>query len=55
MEADFRELKDNLSRYIRRVESGEPALITSHGWVVADLIPAIADGQGRTSQAGPWA
>ena len=34
-----RELKDNLSRYIRRVEAGERIAITAHGRVVAELVP----------------
>ena len=35
----IRELKDNLSRYIRRAKSGERIAITSHGRVVAQLVP----------------
>jgi prevent-host-death family protein len=34
-----RQLKDNLSRYIRRVERGERVRITAHGRVVAELVP----------------
>jgi prevent-host-death family protein len=34
-----RELKDNLSKYIRRVEAGERIAITAHGRVVAELVP----------------
>src|SRR6185295_9025184 len=34
----IRELKDNLSRYIRRVEAGERVAITAHGRVVAELV-----------------
>ena len=36
--AGIRELKDNLSRYIRRVEAGERIAITAHGRVVAELV-----------------
>lgn len=36
--AGIRELKDNLSRYIRRVEAGERVEITAHGRVVAELV-----------------
>lgn len=36
----IRELKDNLSRYIRRVEAGERVAITAHGRVVAELVPS---------------
>jgi prevent-host-death family protein len=35
----IRELKDNLSRYIRRIEAGERIAITAHGRVVAELVP----------------
>ena len=41
MEAGIRELKDNLSRYIRRIEAGERVLVTAHGRVVAELVPAV--------------
>ena len=34
-----RELKNNLSRYIRRVEAGERIAVTAHGRVVAELGP----------------
>jgi len=39
METGIRELKDNLSRYIRRVEAGERIAITAHGRVVAEMVP----------------
>ena len=39
MTAGIRELKDNLSRYIRRIEAGERISITAHGRVVAELVP----------------
>jgi antitoxin (DNA-binding transcriptional repressor) of toxin-antitoxin stability system len=38
MEIGIRELKDNLSRYIRRVEDGERVRVTAHGRVVAELV-----------------
>lgn len=47
MTAGIRELKDNLSRYIRRIEAGERISITAHGRVVAELVPP-----GTTSRAG---
>ncbi len=34
-----RQLKDNLSRYIRQVEAGDRVAITAHGRVVAELVP----------------
>src|SRR5206468_12899953 len=39
METGIRELKDNLSRYIRRVEAGQRISVTAHGRVVAELVP----------------
>ncbi|MGI8546105.1 MAG: type II toxin-antitoxin system Phd/YefM family antitoxin [Gemmatimonadaceae bacterium] len=35
----IRDLKNNLSRYIRQVEAGERIMITDHGRVVAQLAP----------------
>ena len=39
METGVRDLKDNLSRYIRRIEAGERIVVTAHGRVVAELVP----------------
>ena len=39
MEIGIRELRDNLSRYIRRIEAGERISVTAHGRVVAELVP----------------
>jgi prevent-host-death family protein len=36
----IRELKDNLSHYVRRIEAGERIAITAHGRIVAELVPA---------------
>ena len=47
METGIRELKDNLSRYIRRTEAGERISVTAHGRVVAELVPP-----GTGSRAG---
>jgi prevent-host-death family protein len=49
METGIRELKDNLSRYIRRVEAGERVVVTAHGRAVAELVPPAAYRPGRTS------
>lgn len=49
--AGIRELKDNLSRFIRRTEAGERVAITAHGRVVAELVPPGAG----ASAAGPFA
>ena len=38
METGVRELRDNLSRYIRLVEAGERVVVTAHGRVVAELV-----------------
>lgn len=49
--AGIRELKDNLSRYIRRIEAGERIAVTAHGRVVAELVPAgTARKAGRSSR-----
>jgi antitoxin (DNA-binding transcriptional repressor) of toxin-antitoxin stability system len=39
VERGIRELKDNLSRYIRRIEAGQRISVTAHGRVVAELVP----------------
>jgi prevent-host-death family protein len=46
----IRQLKDNLSRYIRRIEAGERIAITAHGRVVAELVPPAsrAGSRGRS-------
>lgn len=44
----IRELKNNLSQYIRRAEAGERIAVTAHGRVVAELAPPGANiGTGR--------
>jgi prevent-host-death family protein len=48
--AGIRELKDNLSRYIRRIEAGERIAITAHGRVVAELVPPGAGAPGALSR-----
>ncbi len=35
-----RELRQNLSRYLRRVKAGEPLAVTERGRVVARLVPS---------------
>ena len=52
MEAGIRQLKDNLSRYIRRIEAGDRISVTAHGRVVAELVPP--GGTGRTSPVSRW-
>lgn len=47
----IRQLKDNLSRYIRRIEAGERIAVTAHGRVVAELVPpAAASTAGRSER-----
>jgi prevent-host-death family protein len=46
----IRELKNKLSSYIRRIESGERIAITAHGRVVAELVPPGAAAQGRSNR-----
>jgi prevent-host-death family protein len=42
-----RALRDNLSRYLRRVREGESPVITDHGKPIGELTPAAS---GRTAQ-----
>jgi prevent-host-death family protein len=44
-----RELKNNLSKYVRDAERGKPVAVTAHGRVVAELVPA------GTARKGPRA
>ena len=50
MEAGIRELKYNLSRYIRRIEAGERIAVTAHGRIVAELVPPSMSRTGRKSR-----
>ena len=50
METGIRELKDNLSRYIRRSEAGERIAVTAHGRVVAELVPPSTSKSGHRSR-----
>lgn len=49
METGIRELKDNLSRYIRRIDAGEKIVVTAHGRVVAELVPPAGGRHGRST------
>ncbi len=46
MQVSVRELKNNLSKYLKLVRQGEPVVVTSHRTPVARLlpIPEIEDG-----------
>ena len=35
----IRDLKNNLSRYVRQIEAGERIAVTAHGRIVAELVP----------------
>ena len=50
METGVRELRNNLSRYIRRIEAGERVVVTAHGRAVAELVPPAARRPEMTSQ-----
>lgn len=50
METGIRELKNNLSRFIRRIEAGERITVTAHGRVVAELVPPGAVTGRRTDR-----
>lgn len=45
--AGIRELKNNLSEYVRRTEAGEHIAVTAHGRVVAMLVPPDDATRGR--------
>lgn len=40
--AGIRELKNNLSHYVRQIEAGKRIAVTAHGRVVAEIIPPAA-------------
>lgn len=46
----IRNLKNNLSRYVRRVEAGERIAVTDRGRVIAELVPPTA-GTGRAARS----
>lgn len=48
--AGIRELKNHLSRYLRRVRAGEPIAVTEHGRVIAELRPP----SGATHAVDPY-
>jgi len=47
LSAGIRELKNNLSEYVRRTEAGESIAVTAHGRVVAMLVPPDKAIRGR--------
>jgi prevent-host-death family protein len=51
MDVSVRDLKDHLSEYLRRAESGEEIVITSHGRPIARLAPPIARPEDAEAEA----
>ena len=49
MPVGVRELKNNLSRHLRRLRQGDRVAITAHGRVVAELVAPSTAGRGRRS------
>jgi prevent-host-death family protein len=45
----IRELKNNLSRYVRQIEAGKRIAVTANGRIVAELVPP--SGRSRTGVA----
>jgi antitoxin (DNA-binding transcriptional repressor) of toxin-antitoxin stability system len=45
VDTGIRDLRDNLSRYLRRIEAGERIAVTAHGRVVAELVPPGSEGR----------
>lgn len=51
MELGIRELKNNLSHYVRQVEGGKRISVTAHGRVVAELVPPATRTTKKRSRA----
>jgi prevent-host-death family protein len=47
----IRELKNNLSHYVRQIEAGKRIAVTAHGRVVAELVPHRRGAGGRRYDA----
>jgi|CXWL01.1.fsa_nt_gi prevent-host-death family protein len=56
MSVSVRELKTHLSEYLRRAQAGETLEVTSHGEVVARLVPPPAAGMAPSEilREQPW-
>jgi antitoxin (DNA-binding transcriptional repressor) of toxin-antitoxin stability system len=50
VQVGVRDLKNNLSRYVRKLRRGERIAITAHGRVVAELVAPGAYPGGRSSK-----
>ena len=47
----IKELKNNLSQYVRAAEAGETVQVTDRGKVVAELVPARVPAKAATPQS----
>jgi len=56
MSVSVRDLKTHLSEYLRRVQLGESVEVTSHGKVIAQLVPPPAQEESVMARLGrmPW-
>jgi len=43
----IRELKNNLSRYVRQIEAGKRIAVTANGRIVAELVPPSSSTRAR--------
>ncbi len=50
MLAGIRDLKNNLSHYVRPIEAGKRIAVTAHGRVVAELVPPARGTRARRSR-----
>jgi prevent-host-death family protein len=51
MKASVRELKSNLSRYLKRAAAGEELIVTSRGRAIVQVVRVAPEGEGQPSQA----
>ena len=51
MKASVRELKSNLSRYLKRAAAGEELIVTSRGRAIVRIVRVAPEGEGQPSQA----
>lgn len=55
MTVGIRELKNNLSEYVRAVQRGKSIAVTSHGRVVAELVPPqVRKNKGKKQLLTKW-
>lgn len=56
MSINVRELKAHLSEFLRRAERGETVTVTSHGRVVAQIVPPAEEPKSavETLRGMPW-